>query len=108
MLRILPRRKREDERNVGIDLFEDLAAVFLAIDEAVAFLRIVGMRADDSVALVSYGGHKRGLHLLLFGPARLIGGQAQVAISDERNGSVCECGLVHLLEDFTFGRLYFT
>jgi len=60
---------------------EDLDAVFLAVDEAVLFDRIVRMAAHDLAAFLFNRGDEFLFHGRLFGLAFLIRRKAQVAVA---------------------------
>jgi hypothetical protein len=54
--------------------------VFLAVDEAVALGRMLGMTAPDVAARAPAAGHDLCFHAFLNGPALLIGGQPQIPV----------------------------
>jgi hypothetical protein len=59
--------------------------VFLAVDEAVLFLRVVGMAAFDLMAFLLDGTREGAFHLGLGSPAILVGGKAKVAVCYEND-----------------------
>ena len=92
MMRILPDSLGNDQRRVGIDAAKNLDALALAGDEAVLFLRVVGVGAFDREALRFDRFDEGVFHRLLGGPAGLIRGETQIAAGDELDGWLCRHG----------------
>ena len=82
---VLPDGLGDDERRVDGDGFEDLQAVFLAVDETMAFLRVERMGAANLTALALDGGDEQGFHGGLGFLASLVGGKSQIAAGDQVN-----------------------
>ena len=95
VVRVLPDGLGDDQRLVGIDVAEDLHAFLLIADEAVLFVLLVRVAADELVALGLECGGEGLLHRGLGGPALLVGGEAEVAVDDELK-SLC-CGVIRLV-----------
>src|SRR5436190_9405852 len=83
MMAVLPYGLRHDQGYIGRQLAKNLQPHLLRIYEAMLFGGIVRMRPDNFPTLSLKRLGKLRLHLRLLGPAPLIGGQAQVAISHE-------------------------
>ena len=83
---VLPDRLGHDERGFGVQAGEHRDALVLGGDEAVLFLRLVGMRAGQPETQPADGGAERALERALRGPADLVGGGPQVAARDEEDG----------------------
>ncbi len=76
---VLPHRLGDDDRQIRVDLREDLEPLFLAGDEAVAEGGIVGVRALDLDAEPVKRRDDLLLHRFLRGPAGFVGALAQIA-----------------------------
>ena len=83
MVAVLPDSLGNDDRGVLGDVAEDLHAVLLAVDEAVAFHRIEAVTAADRAAFLFNYLDQQGLHGLLRLLAFLVGGGAEIAVGDE-------------------------
>ena len=77
MVRVLPDRFGHDQRRLGVDAGKDAHALLLRADEAVLFVFLVGMGADQFVARLGHGLGQEVFHFLLLGPACLIGREPQ-------------------------------
>jgi len=86
VVRILPDGLGDDDGRVGIDTGEDFHAFLLRGDEAVFHVGLVAVGADEFVAKVGDGGGEGLFHFLLGGPADGVGGVAEVAVGDQRDG----------------------
>ncbi len=86
VVRVLPRRQQHDHRCVGIDAGEQVAALALAADEAVALVGLHRMRAMQGDAeFLRQHIVQPGLELRLHRPAFDIGGLAQVRVGDQQD-----------------------
>ena len=85
VMRVLPDGLGHDQRRVGIDAGEDLHAFLLRADEAVLFVGLERMGADQLVAGVGDGPRELLFHLRLRGPAVVIGRQPQVAAGHQQH-----------------------
>src|SRR5690606_36921563 len=83
MVGILPNALRYNERSAAWNCLEYFNAHALGIDESVLLLRIVCMRAYDFPAQLGQGVAKHRFHFSLGLPAKLVGGQTQVATGDK-------------------------
>ena len=83
VVRILPDRLGYDDGRFGVNVGEDFHAFLLRGDEAVLLFVAVLMGADDGIAFRFDGLSEGVFHLLLSGPAFLIGGKPKVAAGDE-------------------------
>ncbi len=86
VVRILPHSLRDDEGRVRIDVAEDLDAHLLRVDEAMLLHAIKRVGAFDRTALGFECDGEFVLHVLLGGPAGLIGGKTEVARGNEVDG----------------------
>ena len=85
VVRILPDRLGHDELGVGIDAGEDAHPFLLRSDEAVFFVLLVGMGTNQLVSRVRDAPPQCLFHLVLGGPAVLVGRKSQVAAGDQVN-----------------------
>ena len=79
---VLPDRLHHHQRGLGRDAAEDFHSVFLAVDEAVAFVGVAGVAAAHVAAFAPDGRHDGFLGARLGGPAHAVGGQAQISIGN--------------------------
>ena len=79
---VLPHRFYDHERRVPRDVAEDFHAALLGVDEAVVFLRIDFVAANDFASPSRDGGGDGLLGLELSGPACLVGRNTKIAIRD--------------------------
>src|SRR5207253_1024855 len=80
MMAVLPHGLHHDERRIARDLAEHFHPVFLAVDEAALFLRIVWMTTLYLASFALDGANDGSLGALLRRPALLICRQSQVAV----------------------------
>src|ERR1035438_4252998 len=83
VMAVLPDGLANHYRRMERDIAEDLVPVFLAIDETVLPLGIVGMGAVNLTAFTADGLHDRLLGLVLGRPALAISGKPQIAARNE-------------------------
>ncbi len=86
VMAVLPDRLGHNERRVCGYIAEDFHAVFLAVDEAVAFRLVEGVSAFDRIAFLVNGGGQVLFEGLLGSLTFLIGGSAEIAAGDEIDG----------------------
>ena len=85
VMRVLPDGLGHDQRRLGVDSGEDLHPFLLRADEAMPFVGLERMGADQLAAEAGDGAAQRLLHLLLRRPAALVGGGPQIAVGDEQH-----------------------
>ena len=86
VVRVLPHGLGDDDGRFRIDVAKHFHAHFLRVDEAVLLHRIERMRALHRPALLLQRPLQGRFHGLLRWPARLIGGETQIATGDEEHG----------------------
>src|ERR1700730_3919567 len=95
---VLPDRFDHYQWSLRGDVAEDLHAAFLAIDEAMLLDGIVGMAAPNLEAFTADRSHDGLFGAQLRRPALLVGGESQIAVSDQddRIGHfhILACGMV--------------
>ncbi|MGX1676407.1 hypothetical protein [Streptomyces sp. NPDC055400] len=84
---VLPYRFRDDQRGLGRDGLEDLQPGALAVDEAVPLVRVVRVGSPHGPAEPGEGLGDALLQRFLRGPARRVGGGAQIAAGDQVRGA---------------------
>ncbi len=72
-------------RALGMNLHEDIHALTLRGDETVLQFLVVSVSADELVALLREGRGEFFFHVALRGPARLVGGEAQIATGHQHH-----------------------
>ncbi len=85
VMRVLPDGLGHDQLGARVDPGEDTHPFLLRADEPVLLVRLVGMGTDELVAGVCHGPPQGLLHLLLGGPADLVGREPQVAAAHEQD-----------------------
>jgi len=83
---VLPDRLGHNQRRVGVEIGEDRHAFFLRLDKAVAAFRVVVVGPFKGVAKRGEHVGELRLHLRLGFPTGAVGGEAQVAVDDQRDG----------------------
>ena len=86
VVRVLPGGEQHDQRRVGVEAREHVAALALGADEAVALVGLQRVRAPHPLAEAGDEDLLQlGLELLLDRPALGVGGLAQVGVGDQQH-----------------------
>ena len=85
MMAVLPGGGSKHQLRLGMNFHEDVHALALRRDEAVLDLVVVGVGADQLIALLREGRGQLFFHIALRGPTHLIGGLAQIAAGDQKH-----------------------
>ena len=99
VVRVLPYGLGHDELGPRVDAGEDAHAFFLRTDEAVLFVFLVRMGADQLVAGLGHGLGQQIFHFFLLRPTSLVGREAQIAAGRQEDLSFADFGRFHELGD---------